>query len=407
MIVDTIKVEGIANIESVSLNIGDINALVAPNGYGKSNVLRAIDFGIVFLRAAEYERKQMLGGGFVPLNNNILGKRYCFEISGRTDHGNSYCFQYGYECNWACDGVDGGIAKEWLKVRSSEDKRYRLLVNREEADKGLIVPSVKGRCDKLYKVNRLQLILPLLATNGLFMSELASAVCNIEMPYLDTLDNPESYFSADDTKGVQMLGGVTLSEYLFRLKEMDSDSYGILSDGLMQLIPGIEEFEPTEIVLSDGQSKIYDIRIKERHNAQSTSVRKLSSGSKRIVFLFTLCMAARRQNIPLIMMEEPENSVHPQLMENLLLTIQAFASDTSILLTSHSPYLMRYLQPDQVYFGLPKNDGLAHFAKVNPSKVRRLYRYAGDLELTFGEYMFDFMLDIENDAEKLSAFFKE
>jgi hypothetical protein len=28
------------------------------------------------------------------------------------------------------------------------------------------------------------------------------------------------------------------------------------------------------------------------------------------------------------------------------------------------------------------------------------------MELTFGEFMFDFMLDIENDAEKVSTFFK-
>ena len=53
-----------------------------------------------------------------------------------------------------------------------------------------------------------------------------------------------------------------------------------------------------------------------------------------------------------------------------------------------------------------KLDGLAHFAKVNPSKLKYLYKYAGDMELTFGEFMFDFMLDMENDSEKLTSFFK-
>ena len=41
-------------------------------------------------------------------------------------------------------------------------------------------------------------------------------------------------------------------------------------------------------------------------------------------------------------------------------------------MTSHSPYLMRYMQPEQMYFGLPKHDGLAHFAKVNPTKLKYL-----------------------------------
>ena len=56
--------------------------------------------------------------------------------------------------------------------------------------------------------------------------------------------------------------------------------------------------------------------------------------------------------------------------------------------------------------GLPMHDGLAHFSKVNPSKLKYLYKYAGDMELTFGEFMFDFMLDMENDSEKLTSFFK-
>ena len=67
---------------------------------------------------------------------------------------------------------------------------------------------------------------------------------------------------------------------------------------------------------------------------------------------------------------------------------------------------MRYMQPDQMYFGLSMNDGLAHFKKVNPSKLKYLYKYAGDMELTFGEFMFDFMLDMETANEKLTTFFK-
>jgi hypothetical protein len=66
---------------------------------------------------------------------------------------------------------------------------------------------------------------------------------------------------------------------------------------------------------------------------------------------------------------------------------------------------MRHLTPQQMFLGLPKADGLVHFAQVNPSQLKYLYRYAGDMELTFGEFMFDFMLDVENDSSKLDKFF--
>jgi len=53
MTIDSFIIDGISNIEHIRLDIGDINALIAPNGYGKSNVLNAISFGLMYLNANE------------------------------------------------------------------------------------------------------------------------------------------------------------------------------------------------------------------------------------------------------------------------------------------------------------------------------------------------------------------
>ena len=406
MVIDSFDIKGISNIEHVRIDVGEMNALIAPNGYGKSNVLSAISFGMDFINANAVNRRQMLANGFVPLNEAMRHSSLRFEISGRlTREEYAQMFLYGFECEWAAEDKEGRIVSEWLKMKYANEQRYRQLINRTTFDTCLVVPSPKGRCNKPFEVSSLQLALPAIANGTLFLADTAKQICSIAVPNLETLDNPESYFSMDGNAGVSLLGGKTLSEYIHFLKTTDETNYGILSDGIKQLIPRIVEFEPDEIMLSDGRSRIYDIRIREEFNTIPTSIRLLSSGSKRMIFLFTLCIAAKKQNIPMIMMEEPENSVHPRMMENLLLTLQNYASDTKILMTSHSPYLMRYLRPDQMYFGLPKNDGLAHFARINPSKLKYLYKYAGDMELTIGEFMFDFMLDMEGDNEKIEKFF--
>ena len=407
MIIDSFIIEGISNIGHLRLDVGEMNALIAPNGYGKSNVLNAISFGLMFLNTNEETRRQMLRSRYLPINVSMQEKKFHFEVHGRIKRNErTEMVQYGYECQWAEGATPGYVLSEWLKIKAEDEQRYRQMMNRRDGYYCMIVPSATGRCNKPFATTPQQPVLPAIASGGLFLSDLAKEICGIQIPNLNTLDNPESYFSVEGGNGISMLGGMTLSEYIYQMKETDADSFSILSDGIRQLIPGIVSFEPDEITLSDGRSKVYDIRIQEEHNSQPTSIRLLSGGSKRMIFLFTLCMAAQKQNIPMIMVEEPENSVHPRLMENLLLTLQAYASNTKILMTSHSPYLMRYMQPDQMYFGLPMNDGLAHFKKANPSKLKYLYRYAGDMELTFGEFMFDFMLDMETDNEKLTTFFK-
>lgn len=402
-------IEGILNIEHASLMLESMNALIAPNGYGKSNMLRAIEFGIRFMTADKQERKNMLGSRFTPNNISILRKDFLFGIKGSIySNGSELLFDYSYKAAWAAETSDGRIIEEHLKVKAPADQRYRQQINRQSTNECLFVPSATGRCSRHLEVAPLQLALSLIADSSvMFLHDIASQIASVAVSNIETLDNPESYFSIENNKGVQMLDGMTLSHYLYNLKQNDNQNYSMLKDGIMQLMPNIVDFSSEVILLADGQSKIYDVRIKEKHNVNPTSINQLSGGSKRMIFLFTMCVAAQSRDIPMIMLEEPENSVHPKLMENLLLTLQNYASDTKILMTSHSPYLMRYLTPEQMFFGLPKSDGLAHFAKVNPSKRKYLYRYAGDMELTFGEFMFEFMLDMEgNEEEKLSAFFE-
>ena len=52
MKLNKIKISGIFNLKDVEISLDDLSALIAPNNYGKSNVLRAIDFGVFFMEAS-------------------------------------------------------------------------------------------------------------------------------------------------------------------------------------------------------------------------------------------------------------------------------------------------------------------------------------------------------------------
>lgn len=50
MRLNKIKISGIFNLKDVEISLDDLSALIAPNNYGKSNILRAISFGVFLWR---------------------------------------------------------------------------------------------------------------------------------------------------------------------------------------------------------------------------------------------------------------------------------------------------------------------------------------------------------------------
>lgn len=80
---------------------------------------------------------------------------------------------------------------------------------------------------------------------------------------------------------------------------------------------------------------------------------------------------------------------------------------TSLLLTSHSPYLTQYLKPEKVYVGVPNEDGVAYFRKMRPSKVKGAVAAAYNHGFGLGEYLFSLMSDDGDGARVLRGLLED
>lgn len=69
----------------------------------------------------------------------------------------------------------------------------------------------------------------------------------------------------------------------------------------------------------------------------------VSDGTIRLVAIAALLYAG----LPVVAIEEPENHVHPYLLEALV--DLARRSPSQVIFTTHSPYLLDYLKPEEVY----------------------------------------------------------
>lgn len=422
--IKSITVKGYRNILSTTIDLQDITCLLAPNNYGKSNILSAIGFGHYFMNASVGNRIFMMQTvTAIPVNKSVAGKPFVFCIEGSLD--NNRDFQYGYQFDWFKNNgvenriIDGRITGEFLKVRdnSKEKPKFATIFQRNSTEEAKYLPSPTGRCDKPLNIGAYELVINKLSNfDELFYHADLDAVLNINIQGIDTLSNPDNYFTPQvhfKKNSQRFMISDWASTYLYDLKQGDKQTYDYLLSALRILLPNIESIEPImtspKVQVEEGVPYTYpdqyDIMVKEINNNQATRIQYLSTGSMKILFMLICVIRARKEGTQLLFVEELENSIHPNLMQTLLTIISEMKGETMLLFTSHSPNVAKNLSAMQLYVGLPSGKGVVDFRTIRPSKVKSVLAIAGAGDMSLGEYLFELMLDTETDPSLIDFFF--
>ena len=117
----------------------------------------------------------------------------------------------------------------------------------------------------------------------------------------------------------------------------------------------------------------------------------MSTGTKRIFWLLTNIFIASCNNVSCIGIEELETSIHPKMLKDLLNIVSEALENTCLVISSHSPYLVQYLKPKQIYVGTMQEPGVAQFRRIAPTKEKKLLNAARSYGLSVGEYLFELM----------------
>ncbi len=425
VIISKLSIGGFTNIRQVSVDLSDLTSLVAPNNYGKSNVLKAVRFAFDFIKANANEKTVLMNRRVhIPINKHMADAPFSFKFCGTMscEKGN-VDFEYGYKFEWAKSNSNNGarITEEHLRFRKSGEGKFKQYISRVDSNEALYQPTETGRCNRQLTLGGNILALEKLAYyDELFFVKKLRTLLSISVENVNTLDNPDYYFSGnvlnEDLSGysLEFPKPSQIGYFVNSLQHLDSDRYELLKDTVMSLLPNIEDFTPVQVDLRGNVTEAvpyqvpniyYDIRIKEKNNNQPTSIASVSTGCKKILLLVVMLVAADINKVPLLMFEELENSVHPRLLQNILLTVAALSGDTKVLITSHSPYLVKYLPANKIYIGLPSEEGIANFRTIRPAKVKKLMHQAAAEEITLGEYLFELMLDMEDNSEIINEYF--
>ena len=416
MKMQAVVIDGFKNLSNVKIRFDNITALVALNNFGKSNVLSAIDFGIAFIKAGLEEKQSMMANSnLIPLNKLMLGRNYKYEMEVSTEiHSQEFIVKYGFEFNWRDSAQkEPQIVAEYLKVKENDNgKKFTQLINRL-GSRAFYKSSETGRCSSRINVEPAELVVnKLRAFDGIYYYEIIKKLNNMKIYMEDNLD-PRSFYLPDPIirKGLEseMINADNLPRIIFFLKTQYSSKFELLKEVFLQLFPYIEDVIVEQFSLNGTAGDqipddapfafskyIYVLLVKDCNLSNTINFEYMSDGAKRVFMILTKIIVSGISNVSLIAIEEPENSVHPGLFQAYIRIINQLLDDCKVIITSHSPYIVSYLDPAWIHVGLQKNPGVAEFYSFKKSGQKQLQSDAAQFNMGMGDYLFSLLSDSDD-----------
>ena len=416
MKIQAVVIDGFKNLSNVKIRFDNITALVALNNFGKSNVLSAIDFGIAFIKAnGENKRLMMANSNFIPMNTTMLGRNYKYEmeVSAEIDSV-EYMVRYGFEFEWK-DSIDKNpkIVWESLKVKLNEKgQKYTQLISRT-VDNALYRRAETGRCSSKINVEPSELVVnKLMAFDDIYYYGIVKRLNNLKI-YMENNLDARPFYQPDPIirKGLEneMVNADNLPRVIYNLKTQYPDRFELLKDVYTQLFPDIEDVLVKQIPINGSNENnisdevpfifskfIHVLYVKDRNLSNSINFASMSDGAKRVFMILTKIIVSNVSNVSLIAIEEPENSVHPGLFQAYIRIISQLLDDCKVIITSHSPYVVSYLDPAWIHVGIHKTPGVAEFFSFKKSGAKQLQNDAVRFDMGMGDYLFSILSDSDD-----------
>jgi AAA15 family ATPase/GTPase len=442
----SITIGGYKNLKKTRIQLDNITAIVSTNNYGKSNLLEAIDFGIEFLTDNPKNRKSMMKWTKgIPINKEIANDEFIFEVElFEPSLEAEYCYvKYGYKFIWYRDDNSGQkISDEWLETRSSESVRYTSYLKRTENKYR------RGKSTSAYRninLDDYQLAIDILSSiDDIELNPVIKVIQKIHYQICSSLDlgnrfqaTPIEYVD-DNEDGSIHFDDEDVPKALYMLQKQFPEKYDLFCETVYSLFPeftniSIQAYElkkndvNVELAIATAKNgeiipeaplsdikipfkikdEIYRLLITSTCLNQPLNMSMMSTGTKRIFWLLANVFVASCNEMSLIGVEELETSIHPKLLKSLLEVLDESLDNTSLIISSHSPYLIQYIKPERIYIGVPNNCGTAAFRRINSSRVKSLAVAARDYGLSVGEYIFELMSGNRDSSNILMSYLED
>jgi len=385
-----LRAENFKSLRVFDASLGWLNVLVGPNMGGKSNIIDALRF--------LYESWFPQPGTYGPVNalarrggiDEVLwkgGQDKLLSIGIEFEDPTQPTKHFDYKIELV-SGAAGyvNIQAEQLILREG-DRRYPL-IDRDKEGRWL----VNANSDRLVSIDAERSAMELAPPNwdGYPLKWFAQNWRQYQ--FVPALMNQVNQVTMG---GVLQPHGENLSAWLMWLQTRSPESFDRISEVARDIFPEIRRLLtwPTQ------QGTVF-LSSQEQALLRPTPVHQMSSGELVFIAFLSLICAPDDLSGTLFLVEEPENHLHPRLLETLVSLLRQAHQEvedrnvarSQIVLTTHSPYLLDQMTLDEVIW-VEKKKGETKV--LRPSEKNHLKKLVEDQDLGLGDLMFTGVLGEE------------
>jgi predicted ATPase len=396
----SVKVEGFRSCAETQVPLGHtVSALIGRNGVGKTNILQAI----------RWFSRNVIHGDSVARYQIFTADHAAFEAKLLLD-GIPYDYKLYFQREKPADSV-----KEELNCQAEEagsqtvferDNEEIRIANRPDPVRvGRMTPAIRA----------LTALLPGDDPVHGHLSRIRSYFNSVKYYYLEDTPrtsyfNSVKYYNLADTRGAQdIVQEGQYAEWLRRYRDdgelTDSVAFRLiylwqeereLFDEFRSLIGPeglgvLNEISEPVILAPNPESgiraeKLYLLSFKPSSTmggaGQSLYFGNLSAGTRRVIRMVVSLLFDRRA---LMLIEEPEDSIHPGLLRKLIDLFRTYSDQTQVLFSTHSPEVLDMLGPEEVLL-VTAPDGKTSVRQLSGDELQRARKFLQD-EGSLSDYL--------------------
>jgi predicted ATPase len=335
---ESIEVEGYRRLSSLKLEMRDLTVMIGANGVGKTSFLDV--FSLLAASAKGQLLEKISGGlegiltrnkadhlaiclrmsvpGYAPLDYYlklvpVQGSSYKISLETLTQHNDRNAPQpQKYIDSHSLNIKYYNIQTGFLEPPNWEHNPFETSLSQ--------VPKMYQQSENLRK-------------------QLASCT------YYGALDvsNRSPVRQPQDMRPAKLPGanGEDLVSCLYDLRETDSDRFKMVEDTLAAAFPDFEKLSFPPVAAGK-----LSMTWKDKNFSKPIYVHELSEGTLRFLWLVTLLQS--RELTALTLIDEPEVSLHPELLRLLADLMREASKRTQLIVATHSDRLVRFLKPEEV-----------------------------------------------------------